>query len=124
MKAFSIIILVIISFISGMIMGDRVGTNNRAYYDAPGKIQVLSSVLDKSMSNDWVEGEITKQVRILNEPEITGFKNRHFLHLMENGESFNSEYEKYSSIIRNSSRYKETLSFLCEHNENYKGKCK
>ena len=123
MKYLIILFLIGVSFFIGAFVGNRVGIDSRTYYDAPGKLKVLSSVLDQEKENDWVEGETTTQVRILNEPDVTPFKSAFFLKIMGNGE-FISEYEKYLPIVKVSQRYKEKMAFLCKYNEKYLGKCK
>lgn len=124
MKIVLVFFSLIASFALGAFFGDRIGLDNRTYYDAPGKIKILSSVLDQEKSEDWVQGEITKQIRILNESEITPNKNYFFLYFMENGDIFDSEYEKYISDVKGTKRYREAISLLCKYNEIYEGKCK
>lgn len=111
-----------IAFVSGIFLGDRLGVDSRAYYDASGKIKVLSSVLDQEKEKGWIEGEITQQVRILNEPDITPFKSAFFLKITGN-KAFILEHEKYLPIIESSLQYEKTMNLLCEYNEKYLGKC-
>ena len=122
MKYILISCLVVIAFVSGIFLGDRLGMDSRAYYDASGKMKVLSSVLDQEKEKGWVEGEITQQVRILNEPDITPFKSAFFLKITGN-EAFILEHEKYLPIIESSLQYEKTMNLLCEYNEKYLGKC-
>ena len=123
MKYLLILALITISFVIGAFLGNRVGADSRAYYDAPGKLKILSTVLDHNQELDWIEGEVTTQVRILNEAEITPFKNAFFLKLTGN-DIFISEYKKHLPIVKASQRYQEKLKFLCKYNEKYIGKCK
>lgn len=123
MKYFITLSLILISFVTGAFLGNRVGSDSRAYYGASGKLKVLSSVLDQNKEKDWVEGEVSTQVRILNEPDVTPFKSAFFLKLT-GSEEFISEHEKYLPIVQASKRYQEKMKFLCEYNEKYLDKCK
>lgn len=122
MKYLIVIFLIVISFLMGAFVGDRAGVDSRAYYDASGKLKILSSALDQQKENEWINGEIIKQVRILNESDITPFKSGFFLKITGN-ESFISEHEKYLPIIKASQIYKEKISFLCKYNEKYQSEC-
>ena len=122
MRHLLISLLVLISFVSGVFLGDRLGVDSRAYYDASSKMKVLSSVLDQEKEKGWVKGEITEQVRILNEPDITPLKSALFLKLTGNG-LFVSEHKKYLPIVTDSPQYQEAMKLLCEYNEKYSGKC-
>ena len=122
MRHLLILLLVLISFVSGVFLGDRLGVDSRAYYDASSKMKVLSSVLDQEKEKGWVKGEITEQVRILNEPDITPLKSALFLKLTGNG-LFVSEHKKYLPIVTDSPQYQEAMKLLCEYNEKYSGKC-
>ena len=122
MRHLLILLLVLVSFVSGVFLGDRLGVDSRTYYDASSKMKVLSSVLDQEKEKGWVKGEITEQVRILNEPDITPLKSALFLKLTGNG-LFVSEHKKYLPIVTDSPQYQEAMKLLCEYNEKYSGKC-
>ena len=124
MKLVLIFLSILIAFILGAVYGNYAGSDSRGYYDAPARIKVLSSVLDQNKANEWIEGEIIKQIRILNEPTtITPYKSGLFLKIVGHSD-FVGEYNKYLPIVTESNRYKKKMIFLCKHREDYKDKCK
>ena len=115
-------ISILLSFLVGVFFGTRAGFETQMYYDAPNKIKILSHQLDNDDPKTIPLGQIITQVRILNEPELTPFKSAFFLQVT--GESaLVSAHEKYISIIKDNTQYKEKMQFLCKHNESYSGKC-
>ena len=122
MRQILILSLILISFVSGIFLGDRLSTDSRAYFDAAGTIDFLSFMLDQEKGNEWISAEIITQVRILNEPELTPLKSALFLQVTGMSELV-SAHEKYISIIKDNTQYKEKMQFLCKHNESYSGKC-
>ena len=116
MRHILILFLIAFSFVSGIFLGERLGVDSRAYYDAPAKLKVLSSVQDQDKEIGWIEGEITEQVRIINEPSITPFKSAFFLKITGN-KILTQEHDKYLPIVKNSIQYEETMKLLCKYND-------
>lgn len=119
MKFAFLFLSVLVSFGVGAAFGYRVALDNQTYYDAPEKIVLYSSILEKGKAEEYLRGQVVRQVRILNEPDSTRFKNELMLLLPPHGLEFKEAHEQYLASIKGKSAYTEALAFLCEHNEQY-----
>ena len=120
MRAAIVISLIVISFSIGLFWGYRAALDNQLYYDAPAKIVLYSKLLDTSKSEEYLHGQITQQVQILNENELSPSMNHWLVYLPPHGREFKETYNYHFANLSTNMYYKEALSSLCK----YGGNCK
>ena len=58
-------IIAVVALAAGIWIGYSTALNNQLYFDAPAKLSLYGSILDQGNSNEYLKGQIIKQVRIL-----------------------------------------------------------
>ena len=107
----------------GAFIGYRTALDNQAYYDAPAKIFLYSSLIEQKKTEEYLRGQIIRQIRILNEPELTRYRNELLLQLPPHGSEVVKGYKHYLSQVENKSPYRDALAFLCDQEKDYSGAC-
>lgn len=123
MKWVLITFCILLAFGAGTVLGYRSALNNQAYYDAPAKILLYSSIMEQGKGEEYFRGQIIRQIRILNEPEMTPHRNGFLIFLPPHGPEFKETYEHQLPLIETRAAYKEAVAFLCKDNEDYAGFC-
>lgn len=123
MKWVLTIICILLALCAGAVLGYRAAINNQVYYDAPAKILLYSSIMEQGKEEEYFLGEIIRQIRILNDPEMTPHRNGFLIFLPPHGAEFKQAYEHQLPLIDSRDAYKEAVALLCKYNEDYVGFC-
>ena len=123
MKTNIALTLIPASLAIGVFLGYRAAIDNQFYDDAPAKIVLFSAALEKGKANEYLCGQITRQVRILNEPEMTKHRNSLLLRLPPHGIKFIGAYEQYAPVIQENIQYQQAIKMLCGYNQRYTDTC-
>jgi len=118
-----IILAVFITSLSMLILGLGIGYNfgvyNQLYYDAPAKISLYALIIEQGKAEEYLNGQITYQTRLLNQP---GFMQKSELLLIfpphgfvspVHGSNFKGTYNYYLSKIEKNKKYIEAHNLIC-----------
>ena len=100
--------------ILGLAIGYSFGAHNQLYYDAPAKISLYSTVIEKGKSEEYLKGQISSQARLLNQPGFELYRSELLLMFPPHGSSFKSNYYFYNSRIKDKKKYQEALESICD----------
>ena len=103
------------TFVLGVKYGYSTGIENQFYFDAPAKIFLYDTVIERSKSNEYLEGEIVKQARIL--MENRRFTNKYLLNLPPHNMGMRENFEFYSSKLGDIERLEESINLICTYND-------
>lgn len=119
MKPLSTAALTLSALITGVAIGYHTGVANQLYYDASAKIMLYSSLLSYNKADEYLEGQIFKQINVLNDSDLKTYTSELLLLLPPHGSEFYETYKNYSSKLPSNEHYIEANQQFHTLNKKY-----